>query len=103
VKIQKMQALWEMSQEAQRMNKIAGKNDDDIFEKIRADVRMDSVHESVNLAFSELESSLMDDEAKQIPVDYKPSIEYKPSEIAEFSEETMEAEVVPIQRRRAAK
>lgn len=58
--IQRAQALWDMSQSAQKMNKIAGMQVSDTFEKIKTDAAIDSVMTSVNKAFSEMETSLME-------------------------------------------
>ncbi|CAE6788101.1 hypothetical protein R69658_04381 [Paraburkholderia aspalathi] len=49
-----------MSQSAQRMNKIAGMQSSDTFAQIKTDAALDSVMNSVNKAFSEMETSLME-------------------------------------------
>lgn len=58
--IDRAKALWDMSQSAQKMNKIAGLQVSDTFEKIKTDAAIDSVMTSVNKAFSEMETSLME-------------------------------------------
>ncbi|WP_179404282.1 hypothetical protein [Burkholderia guangdongensis] len=64
--IDRAKAMWDMSQAAQQMNKIAGKQTADTFEQIKTDAAVDSVMRSVNKAFSEMETSLMDNpEVKQ--------------------------------------
>ncbi|VWC68457.1 hypothetical protein BLA39750_00357 [Burkholderia lata] len=64
--IDRAKAMWDMSQAAQQMNKLAGKQASDTFEQIKTDVAVDSVMRSVNKAFSEMETSLMDNpEVKQ--------------------------------------
>ncbi|MPV56231.1 hypothetical protein CFB46_26980 [Burkholderia sp. HI2761] len=64
--IDRAKAMWDMSQAAQQMNKLAGRQAADTFEQIKTDVAVDSVMRSVNKAFSEMETSLMDNpEVKQ--------------------------------------
>ncbi|MEQ5842086.1 hypothetical protein N0A02_21840 [Paraburkholderia acidicola] len=58
--IDRAKALWDMSQSAQRMNKIAGMQTSNTFEQIKTDAAIDAVTNSVNKAFSEMETSLMD-------------------------------------------
>ncbi|KVU84267.1 hypothetical protein WK76_24880 [Burkholderia ubonensis] len=58
--IDRARALWDMSQSAQRMNKIAGLQTGDVFAQIKTDAALDSVMNSVNKAFSEMETSLME-------------------------------------------
>ena len=58
--IDRAKAMWDMSQAAQQMNKLAGRQASDTFEQIKTDVAVDSVMRSVNKAFSEMETSLMD-------------------------------------------
>jgi hypothetical protein len=64
--IDRAKAMWEMSQAAQQMNRIAGRQSSDTFEQIKTDAAVDSVMKSVNRAFSEMETSLLDNpEVKQ--------------------------------------
>lgn len=58
--IERAKAMWDMSQAAQRMNKAAGKQAGDVFEKIKTDAAIDSVMKSVNSAFSQMETALLD-------------------------------------------
>jgi cysteinyl-tRNA synthetase len=58
--IDRAKALWDMSQSAQRMNRLAGMQTSDTFERIKTDAAIDSVTSSVNKAFSEMETSLME-------------------------------------------
>lgn len=55
LKLQEMRAYWEMSQAAQEANKAAGMDTGDMYEKLKADTAVDSVFESVNRAFAQLE------------------------------------------------
>jgi hypothetical protein len=54
-KLEEMQAYWSMSQAAQEANKAAGMSTGDQFEKLKSDTACDSVFESMNRAFAELE------------------------------------------------
>lgn len=63
--IARAQALWNMSQAAQKMNKLAGVKMADQFEKIKTDSAVNSVMNSVNKAFSEMETALLDNEEVQ--------------------------------------
>jgi uncharacterized protein with gpF-like domain len=54
-----------MSQSAQRMNKIAGMQSSDTFAQIKTHAALDSVMNSVNKAFSEMETSLMENSEVQ--------------------------------------
>jgi hypothetical protein len=58
--IDRAKAMWDMSQAAQKMNAIAGKQSGDTFAQIKTDAAIDSVMRSVNKAFSEMETSLQD-------------------------------------------
>lgn len=64
--IKRAQAMWKMSQAAQKMNKLAGMELGDPFEKIKADSAINSVMTSMNKAFAEMETALLDNkEVKQ--------------------------------------
>ncbi|CAE6963169.1 hypothetical protein [Paraburkholderia domus] len=64
--IDRARAMWDMSQAAQRMNKVAGQQAGDAFEQIKTDASIDSVMRSVNTAFSQMETALLDNpEVKQ--------------------------------------
>jgi len=55
LKLEEMQAYWDMSQAAQAANKAAGMDTGDMFERLKADTACDAVFESMNRAFAELE------------------------------------------------
>ena len=63
--IARAQAMWNMSQAAQKMNKMAGMETGDPFEKIKADSAINSVMSSMNKAFAEMETALLDNEEVQ--------------------------------------
>lgn len=63
--IKRAQAMWKMSQAAQKMNKMAGMELADPFEKIKADSAINSVMTSMNKAFAEMETALMDNKEVQ--------------------------------------
>ncbi len=54
-KLEEMKAYWEMSKDAIEANRAAGMDTGDVFEKFKADTACDSVFESMNLAFAQLE------------------------------------------------
>lgn len=58
--IKRAQAMWNMSKAAQKMNKMAGVEMADPFEKIKADSAINSVITAVNRSFSEMETALLD-------------------------------------------
>jgi hypothetical protein len=58
--IDRAKAMWAMSQAAQQMNKMAGQDTGDVFEQIKTDAAVDSVMRSVNTAFSQMETALLD-------------------------------------------
>lgn len=55
MKLEEMQAYWEMSKDAQELNKAAGMDTGDVFEKLKQDTACDAVFESMNRAFAQLE------------------------------------------------
>jgi hypothetical protein len=55
LKLEEMQAYWEMSKDAIELNKAAGMDTGDAFEKLKSDTACDAVFESMNLAFAQLE------------------------------------------------
>lgn len=59
--IKRAEAIWKMGQAAQRLNKAAGFSDDDFLARIKTETALDSVQSSMNKAFAELETSLMDE------------------------------------------
>lgn len=63
MKLEEMKAYWEMSKDAIEANRAAGMDTGDAFEKLKADTACDSVFESMNMAFAQLEvaAALSDD------------------------------------------
>jgi hypothetical protein len=60
--IRRADALWKMSQAAQQLTAAAGQDDLDFMSKIKTETAIDSVQESLNRAFSEMETELLDAE-----------------------------------------
>lgn len=54
-KLEEMKAYWEMSKDAIELNKAAGMDTGDSFEKLKVDTACDAVFESMNRAFAQLE------------------------------------------------
>ncbi len=69
LKLEEMQAYWEMSKDAIELNKAAGMDTGDAFEKLKADTACDAVFESMNLAFAQLEVAA----ALEVDSDDKPA------------------------------
>lgn len=63
--IKKAQAMWNMSLAAHKMNELAGMEIGDPFEKIKADSAINSVMTSMNKAFAEMETALLDNKEIQ--------------------------------------
>lgn len=61
LQIKKAESIWIMGQEADKMNKAAGMTDEDFMQKLKVDTALDSVTSSMNRAFAELETSLMEE------------------------------------------
>lgn len=59
--ISKARAIWDMAQAAAQMNKAAGVNAEEFYAKIQVETALDSVQKSLNVAFSDLEISLLDE------------------------------------------
>ena len=55
MKLEEMKAYWDMSKTAIELNKAAGMDTGDAFEKLKADTAVDAVFESMNRAFAQLE------------------------------------------------
>jgi molybdopterin converting factor small subunit len=55
MKLEEMQAYYEMSKDAIEANRAAGMDTGDAFEKLKADTACDAVFESMNMAFAQLE------------------------------------------------
>lgn len=54
-KLEEMKAYYEMSKDAIELNRAAGMDTGDAFEKLKADTACDAVFESMNMAFAQLE------------------------------------------------
>lgn len=69
-KLEEMNAYWEMSKDALELNKAAGMETGDTFEKLKADTACDAVFESMNKAFAQLEiaDALVVDDKPVTPV-----------------------------------
>lgn len=63
--IERATAMWKMSQAAQKMNKLAGVELGDPFEKIKSDSAINSVMSNMNKAFAEMETALLDNKEVQ--------------------------------------
>ena len=66
LEIKKAESIWEMGKAANRMNKAAGMTDDDFLARIKKDTAMDAVTSSMNRAFAELETSLMEEGKERV-------------------------------------
>ncbi len=72
-KLEEMKAYWDMSQAAQAANKAAGMDTGDLFEKLKADTAVQSVYDSMNRAFAELEvASALNDTPSLDGIEYQP-------------------------------
>lgn len=60
--IRKAGAIWDMGQAAAEMTKAAGMTEGDFYAKIMVETAINSVQETMNRAFAELETSLIDEE-----------------------------------------
>lgn len=69
LKLEEMQAYWEMSQAAQAANQAAGMDTGDQYEKLKADTAVDAVFESMNRAFAQLEVAATLDSNPQLSYD----------------------------------
>lgn len=67
-KLDEMKAYWEMSKTAIELNKAAGMDTGDVFEKLKADTACDAVFSSMNTAFAQLEvASALEIDMKETP------------------------------------
>lgn len=68
LEIDRVRSEWKMSQAALLLAKEAGVSEDDFFNQIKAATALDSVQESLNMAFADLDFCLMeeDDQKKQL-------------------------------------
>lgn len=64
--IKRAEAIWKMGQAAQRLNKAAGFSEDDFMARIKTETALDSVQSSMNRAFADLETSLLDESPVQV-------------------------------------
>ncbi|MGL4679247.1 MAG: hypothetical protein ACRCWC_07650, partial [Plesiomonas shigelloides] len=67
--IQRADAIWQMGLAAAEMNAAAGVFDgEQMYERIKVETALDSVQESMNMAFSEMESDFMEGDDVQVPL-----------------------------------
>lgn len=69
MKLEEMQAYYEMSKDAIEANRAAGMDTGDAFEQLKADTACDAVFESMNMAFAQLEVAA----ALDVDADDKPA------------------------------
>ena len=79
--VERANMYWQMSMGAARMNKLAGQQDPNVFEKIKTEVAFDSIEASMNRAFAELETSLLDAETS---APSKPALQHQPAEVIDI-------------------
>ncbi len=63
--IERAKAIWDMGQEAAKMNAAAGMSQGDFMQKIKVETALDSVTTSMNMAFADLETSLLVDKGEK--------------------------------------
>jgi coenzyme F420-reducing hydrogenase delta subunit len=63
--IDRAKAIWDMGQEAAKMNKAAGMTEGDFLSKIKVETALDTVTTSMNMAFAELETSLEEEKSEK--------------------------------------
>lgn len=90
--IKRAQAMWKMSQAAQKMNKLAGMELGDPFEKIKADSAINSVMTSMNKAFAEMETALLDNKEVQQAVQQN-VIENTATQVPQLTQSKQKVEV----------
>lgn len=61
LEIQKADSIWQMATAAAAMSKAAGVDADEFYAKIQVETALDSVQKSLNVAFADLELSLLDE------------------------------------------
>jgi hypothetical protein len=66
IQIKKAESIWIMGQEAAKMTAAAGMTDEDFMQKLKVDTALDSVSSTMNRAFAELETSLMEEKKESI-------------------------------------
>jgi hypothetical protein len=57
--VKRAKALWAMAQSTERMNKVAGARQEDVFARIRQETALDSVRNSTNQSFAEVRVALL--------------------------------------------
>lgn len=62
--IDKAKIIWDLGQEAKKMNDAAGVGDEELIAQIQTETALDSVQKSLDMAFADLEISLLEDSAK---------------------------------------
>lgn len=87
--IDRAKAIWAMGQEAAKMNAAAGMTDEDFLAKLKQETAMDSVTTSMNTAFAELETSLMEEDGTQEAqklIEQQPTTAFRPIEMPKKQE-----------------
>lgn len=69
IEIEKAGAVWEMSVESAKLNKLAGVDTDEFERQLQSKTAIGSIQTSLNMAFSELELSLQEEAAHAPPDD----------------------------------
>lgn len=59
--IKRAKAIWQMAQEAAKMRNAAGADVEEFYSKLKVETALDSVTQSMNSAFADLELALMDE------------------------------------------
>lgn len=81
--IERADAIWQMGLAAAEMNEAAGVFDgEQMYERIKVETALESVQDSMNMAFSEMESDLMaGDEIPMVEEVAPPAIEHQPADV----------------------
>lgn len=78
-RIGRADALWKMGEEAAKMNRFARQQDAGAFEKIKTEVALDAVQDSMNRAFADLEMSLLEETDTN-----HPALTHTPADVIEM-------------------
>lgn len=70
--IQRADAIWQMSLAAQALNAAAGMENEDVYAKIKTETAIESVQYSLNKAFAEMQTELMDNPSEYMPPSLPP-------------------------------
>lgn len=70
--IQRADAIWQMSLAAQALNAAAGMESEDVYAKIKTETAIESVQHSLNKAFAEMQTELMDNPSEYAPPSLSP-------------------------------